>query len=53
MIEERKVKKQIKNKKKLRKTKGFDLNEIKKFADNVQFDKSINMILGVGFEYDI
>lgn len=51
--EEIKVKKKITKEKTIPKSKGYDINEIKKFADNIKFDKVTNMVLGVGFEYDI
>ena len=31
----------------------MDINEIKKFAENIKFDKTTNVLLGVGFETDI
>lgn len=31
----------------------MDINEIKKFAENIKFDKTTNIILGLGFEKDI
>ena len=51
--EEKKVKQKLKQQTIIRKTKGYDFNEIKKFAENIKFDKITNMVLGVGFEKDL
>lgn len=50
---EKTIKKRTRNKLKIQKKKPFDFNDIKKFAENLKFDKETKIILDIGFEDDI